>query len=749
MLHKITFRLFEGKQVEMVQYQITPDREAHNRKVHDLFRSLSTLYVSPLDQLRGKVKGAFWWDIVITRDGIRYYATFPAEWQREVLAMMSNTWEGCSIERVETLATAMPAASDVCEMKYRRSDLFALKVDNRMEHEPMDSILSVVADLQDGDIARYSVCAEPISRLDWQDHAERLHQQFRDGRTPKRRRITKKDAFISVGELVTAALQSLSDLVDKILGYDEQKGTKSDDREKRLLMLDGLSRGTVNKMRMPTLNTHIRIAAHSDDPGRKRVIMRTISNSFNDLTAENELERHDYHYKMKPVIMRELNTYRISWPTKLDIDKNKMSNEELGRLVEVPSAYLQDKYEEIDAMDTRQIDVPATLTEKGISIGTVTYKKQTREIYFPVKDWDQLCLPSCVIGGMGSGKTKAFACNRAIGYVEAGYSAVIFDPKKSEVWDQIEAGLPKEKRQRILLGDAIMSLDFREALHSKSARNRLAQILIKFFEDNSDSAGAQTQRFLKAAVFGMRTGRLEEIVKIFTDAKYREKTIETMPEGMHRLTLQQFHQESAARQNQIIGPVWNRLDVILGDEYLERCMRATSGIDMVELLSKRGMCTVFDMPDHLNSREAKDILVNLLSFKIDLAMGLRKDLFPVAVIYDEPHQYLRSADVWKKAAVESRAYRLSYHWLFHSWEQIPASLAQIIKDAGAHYYLYPSSERTYNGLKRIIDPFTVEEGIATKRFHAICALKVGDKRITPLMVHMKAPLNLYQGEKTE
>lgn len=740
MPHKMRFRLFEGKQVEMVQYQVTPDRESHNRKVHDLFRSLSTIYVSPLDQLRGKVKGAFWWDVMIHPEGISYYATFPVEWQREVLAMMTNTWGGCSIERVPDLATAMPSSSDVCEMKYRRSDLFALKVDNRMEHEPMDSILSVVADLEVGDVARYSICAEPISRLDWQDQAERLHQQFRDGSTPKRRRITKKDAFISVGEMITATLQSLSDLLDKILGYDEQKGTKGDDREKRLLMLDGLSRGTINKIRMPVFNAYIRIAAYSENPSHQRVIIRSIANSFNDLTSENELERHDYHEKMKPVIMRELNTYRISWPTRLDIDKNKMSNEELGRLVEVPSAYLQDKYEEIDAMDTRQIDVPAIMLKGGIPLGTVEYKRQKQEVFMPVDDHDQLCLPSCVIGGMGSGKTKAFACNRAIGYVEAGYSSIIFDPKKSEVWEQIEAGLPREKRQRILLGEAIMSLDFREALHSKSARNRLAQILMKFFEDNSDTAGAQTQRFLKSAVFGMRTGRLKEIIKIFTDANYREKTIEAMPEGMHRITLQQFHNESAARQNQIIGPVWNRLDVILGDEYLERCMKATSGIDMVELLSKRGMCTVFDMPDRLNSREAKDILVNLLSFKIDLAMGLRKDLFPVAVIYDEPHQYLRSADVWKKAAVESRAYRLSYHWLFHSWEQIPASLAQIIKDAGAHYYVYPSSEKTYNGLKRVIDPFTVEEGMATKRFHAICALRVGDRRQIPLMVHMKPPI---------
>lgn len=736
------FKFLDREPIEMTQFMITPDRTADNKHVHDLFRAVSSFYASWYDILSGKKNnGAFWWDIMMKHDEIRFFCTVPKAWEREIHMHIENTWPLSSIEEVVN-HTEIPMSSDVCEMKYRRNNIFALQTDRRIEYEPLNSILSIISEMKENDLARVCICAEPISRLDWQDYAERKHTEFQKGSTPKRTRLSKKEIFVSVGEMIINTLQSLFDTVDSAMSKEPIKKEQTDDLEKRWIMIDGqLSRGTVNKIRVPTFNTYIRIASHSSDQHRQQIILRTISNSFNDLTADNELERSDIHPKIKPSIIKELNTYRISWPTRLDFDKNKMSNEELSRLVELPTAGLQDMYaDELPTLSGRQIEVPTALTEGGIPIGEVSFKKESVPVYMPVKDWDQLCLPTCVIGGMGSGKTKGFGCQRAIGYVQCGYNAVIFDPAKSEVWQQIEAGLPKEKRKRILLGKEVISLDFREAMRSPAARGRLAQIILAFFDDNSDAAGAQTQRFLRAAVMGMRTGKLKEIMDIFTDGAYRKTIIQGLKEGMHKTTLMEFDGYKPDRQRQILAPIMNRLDIILGDPYLEKCMNADRGIDMIDVLSEKNMCTVFDIPDRLNTREAKDILINLLSFKIDAAMSLRKDEFPTAIIYDEPHQYLRSAKLWKNAAVEARKYRLAYHWMFHSFNQIPRDLIQIIKDAGPHYYLYQTSQQTYKLLSEEISPFTLEDGMNTKSRHAICALRVGDHRMTPFMARMIKPV---------
>lgn len=726
--------------VEMMHLELFPDRSVDNKGVHNMIRAVSSFYASPLDVWRGKKeKGFIWWDIWMGREGIRFILTIPRSWKKEMLLHIENTWPLCAVEEVKP--PVISDSADVCEMKYRRSNLFALQTDRRLEYEPLRSILSITSEMEPGDNARLSLCVEPISRLDWQDWSEAKYKEFKQGETPKRSRLSKKDLLISAGEAVTGLLQSVLDMAHMATGEEEPKKTKSDDLEKRIIMIDGnLSKGTLNKLKAPTFNTYIRIAASSPDPQRQKIIMRAVSNSFNELTADNELEREDFHSRVKPIVIKELTSYSLSYLTKLDWDKNRMSNEELGRLIEMPTAALQDEFKElIQSMDTRQIEVPATVTKGGLPLGTVTFKKQDVTVYMPTNDWDQLCLPTGVIGGMGVGKTT-FAVQRGVRFVESGFSSVIVDPKKSEVWEGVSKQLPKEKRRRILLGEDVISFDFREALRTKSGRSRLAQIVLTFFQDNTDPAGAQTQRFLRSAVMAMQTGKLREVLKILTDDAYRKQVMGKLADGMHKQTMVEFDAYKPDRQRQILAPVMNRLDLLLGDSYLAECMESDKGLDMVDVLSQKEMCTVFDVPDRMNTRFAKDILINLISFKIDAAMGLRQNLFPVAIIFDEPHQYLRSASLWESVAVEARAYRLAYHWLFHSWEQIPDKLAQIVKDAGPHFILFQSSKKTYTGLKEEIAPFTVEDGLNTKRYHAICALKVGDNRLTPFLCKMGTSL---------
>jgi hypothetical protein len=106
---------------------------------------------------------------------------------------------------------------------------------------------------------------------------------------------------------------------------------------------------------------------------------------------------------------------------------------------------------------------------------------------------------------------------------------------------------------------------------------------------------------------------------------------------------------------------------------------------------------------------------------------------------DEPHQFMSSAKHWKSMVVESRKWRLGLAWLFHSWEQIPRDLAEIIKSAGPHYHLYTSSKKTYRDLAEEIAPFTIEEALKTPRFHAINIIRSGGVTVTPFMAKMTPP----------
>lgn len=377
--------------------------------------------------------------------------------------------------------------------------------------------------------------------------------------------------------------------------------------------------------------------------------------------------------------------------------------------------------------------LPPALTRGGLRIGSVG----RRAVYLPTGDIDELCLPHVVIGQMGCGKTRGFAANLAAEAVKAGLGAIVIDPARGEIGDELEAALPKERIVRVRFGLDPVALDWRESLHAERGRNRLASEMVAFFEAATDDAGAQTVRYLRAAAKAVPTGRLSEVVRLLTDDAYRASRLSDM-RTTERAIWESFAGLSDARRAQIAAPVLNRLDVILGDDYLAQCMDSDDGLDLVALL-ERPCAVVLDVPKAELGAEAVDVLGALLATKIDLAMVLRTSTHPVFVVQDEPHQYLRSARTWRAAAVESRKHRFGFCWLFHAWEQLPRDLQAIIQAAGPHYHLYTSSAATYRALAAEIAPVSVEEAMATPRHSAITILRAGGVTIPPFVAVMSPP----------
>jgi len=95
--------------------------------------------------------------------------------------------------------------------------------------------------------------------------------------------------------------------------------------------------------------------------------------------------------------------------------------------------------------------------------------------------------------------------------------------------------------------------------------------------------------------------------------------------------------------------------------------------------------------------------------------------------------------IWKSVAVESRKWRFSYVWMFHSWERIPRDVATIIKSALPHYHIYTSSQDTYKALGSEIKPFDAEEAMATPMHWAINVIRAGGVTVTPFLAKMMAP----------
>jgi DNA helicase HerA-like ATPase len=310
------------------------------------------------------------------------------------------------------------------------------------------------------------------------------------------------------------------------------------------------------------------------------------------------------------------------------------------------------------------------------------------------------------------------------------------------VYQELKTALPPDKIIRINIGETPISLDWREAYHSKNSKGRLANTILSFFSNTTDEAGAQTSRYVRSAVMAMQGGKLSEILSILEDPKTREEAISRLSDGIHKTTLQDLHEHSDGRRRQILEPILNRFDVILGDEFLSKCFNADKGLDLVDLMSQN-KAVVLEVPKSIVGEEGVSIIGSLISTKIDLAMTLRKekDQKPVFIFLDEPHQYAKSARVWKNATVESRKWKVSYIFCFHEWKQINADLRDIMKSALPHYHIYSSSKNTYKDLLDELRPLTLEDCMKTKRYYAINVLRSGGDYVKPFVAKMAPPLS--------
>jgi len=713
-----------------VHLRITPDNRLTNEAVEQFAQTLC-VYQSPLERWNGRGVDRLPFvslETVLRRGNTSFTVTVPRDTSSLARKAIETTWPNVTITETGDPLTIEPHLTCALEPNYHY--MFAIKVDRR-EISLLSSLLETLNAMEADDTVYIQTLAIPAEK-DWYTGAAEAYERFKAGQMPQKIALNKRTVGKTALKLATKTVLGAIDLVTELITGEEPDPIDLDGAERAAILRDGkLRTETLQKVRGDAFDVMIRVGVVCPDGPRAKAIMRMVTMAFRELDGDNHLVAHTTDPGKTWRKMRERSPG-------VRIAKDYLSIPEVSRLFLLPTRPLQEKYK-LDSVKLLETGLPDLVTSGGLRLGEVTHKGATVPAYFPTDNWDELVLPRVVIGPMGCGKTRGFAGNFVVETVRNGFGCLAIDPAKGQIGDEAEAALPPDKVKRIRLGATPFALDFCEVRHSPRARNRLANAIISFFNTTADDV-LQTARFLRAAVMGMKTGRLSEIVEIFENEAYLSEVIEGMPQGMHRRTLEQFKRETPLMKNRIVSPIYNRLDMILGDEYLAECLDSENSIDMVALMSEP-QAVIFDVPKKLLGQDGVDIVVNLLSVKIDLAMTLREEekQFPFFVLFDEPHQFLRSARAWKSAAVESRKWRVGYVWMFHSWEQIPNDLAEIIKSAGPHYHIYRASKKTFNDLKEELQPYSLDDYMRVPKWHAINSLRIGDEQQVVFISRMDPP----------
>ena len=714
----------------MIHLKITPDLRLDNKNAEHLAQSLC-LYLSPLERFNGKGlnKSPFLsFETILEKDNTHFVVTVPDDIESLAKKSIETSWNKVAVETIEDPFNEPPTLT--CQLSFEYHYMFAIRVDKRT-HGALPSILETINALEKGEKIYIQTIATPAEK-DWFSGAVNAYERFKKGEMPHKFSFTKKQVAKSALKMTTYTALEIANITSLLVTGEEMEKVDLNSGERAKILKDGkLGAATLNKTKGDAYIAEIRIGIVAAKR-RAMALMRMVSMAFRELDGENHLisSTTTPAKQWKKMKERKIGGF---------ISKDYFSIPEISRFHLLPTGDLQEKYR-IPHIDNLEVAIPEILTKEGLYLGDAEVKKKKIRIYESTKNEDILCLPRIVIGGMGSGKTKGYASNFIVECVKNGFGALAVDPAKGEIYREVSSVLSSDQVIKIQLGEVPFSLDWREVKRSPKAKNRLANTVLGFFSTSNEEAGAQTARYIRAAVMAMKTGKLSEIIRIFEDEKYRNSLLQEMKDGIHKLTLEGFGKESESRKRQILSPIYNRLDIILGDEYLSECMECDDGLDLVEIMEQH-KAVIINVPKRELGPEAVDLIVNLISSKLDLAMTLREEekQHPFFAVYDEPHQFLKSAKTWKSAAVESRKWRLGYVWLFHSWEQIPKDLTEIIKAAGPHYILYNSSKKTFKDLAEEIAPYTVDDGLKLKLHHAINVLRAGNGMQPPFIAKMADP----------
>jgi vacuolar-type H+-ATPase subunit E/Vma4 len=714
----------------MIHLKITPDSRIDNKNVEHLAQALC-IYESPLERWNGKGfnRSPFMsFETILEKENTQFVLTIPKELESLAKKSLETTWPQAAIETTTDPFLNAPILTS--QLSYNYHYMFSLKTNKNA----VPSILETINALEPGEKIYIQSIGTPAEK-DWFVNAASAYERFKKGEMPQKWKFNKKVVAQTAVKLAALTALEIASITTELITGKEMEKVDLNGGERASILKDGkLSSATLNKTKAEAYETEIRLGVVANKE-RANALIRMVTMAFRELDGENFLVSHNTKVDKTWKKMKERKVSNL-------VNKDYFSIPEISRLHILPTGELQEKYK-IPNINNLEMEVGKILTSGGLYLGDVEVKKKTMRVYQATDNADILCLPRVVIGGMGSGKTKGYAANFIVESVRNGFGALAIDPAKGEIYQEVSSVLSDDEIIKIQLGEIPFSLDWREVERSKKARNRLANTILGFFATSNEEAGAQTSRFIRAAVMAMQTGKLSEIIRIFEDDEYRNDLVEKMPESLHKVTLESFGNESDKRKAQILSPIYNRLDIILGDEYLSECMESDKGIDLVELMEQK-KAVIINVPKSELGPEVVDLIVNLLTSKLDLAMTLRNEekQHPFFAVFDEPHQFLKSAKTWKAAAVESRKWRLGYVWLFHSWEQIPKDLAEIIKAAGPHYTIYNSSKKTFKDLAEEISPYAIEDGIKLKRHHAINVLRAGNEIQKPFICKMAPPPSL-------
>jgi len=707
----------------------------------------------------------FTYGIVIEHNKASFYLSVPSQWQNWICQRIYSTHTS-SVTTLQNQEDYLNYFDENYTLEWKLKPKykgFKSFITDYRENTPIPSILSCQKDLRPGDKILLELNCKPIDDM-WKETFIKLQSDFRKGRTEG---LNKNFSLFILFDLIMYVVDIIMKFIEMLLEMGDKENTEDKYIEDRVARVENkLESHSLQKVNYNGFATKIRILSQSTDPVRQEMMAKTMFNALKDIAegADNEFiiiskKKNQIH---RPKIILNFNSHIFS-------------TKELGQIQQLPERKWQNEYK-MEKKDIQEIPLPNQLFEGGVPIGKVTWKGETRMVYWNDVDKDVSCLPKATFAFQGYGKTEQLI-RYAIESIKRKHSIFVFDgidkcQMSTKILNYLPSDFPEEKI--IVLQpcnlENVIPLSWSEVDVSSlkdiseiyKLANKLTQELIllldSFVEDNSQKLTPRMRRYLTSAstlVFSLPGTNIIDVLDCLDDYEKRHEFIKKsgLPKRnkivQDLLKLDNIKYDNKGEivevgtKDQDIKFIIDRLDLLLSDFVLRQLFLAKPNPEInFRKWADEGYCVLIQMPEEDTNVSTIDTITTFLISKLWLAMQGRKTDRQVDVIIDEIHK-LKTAKKQLDNIREHRKRRLSYFFSAHKPDDF-GKMLETLKSAGASFMLLGTSRNNLEHFKYEIQPFTIEECLETKKYHAKCIINYDKEFVT-----FDADLNGLVVDKTE
>lgn len=627
-------RTRESDSLNAILLQVTVPRENETKidAAQQMFASLASIRGSgKFENFKPQPHLSF--EIVGMPGDIRFYVHVPAKYRDFVEKQINGAYPEADIVQVNDPA-AKQREGGVIGTEYnifsedgkvafmytnlKSSDYLPLKVFKDLPIDPLSSLTSVLAKMQEGEGAAIQILLRPAD-----------------------------DKWVKAGRSYLAGIK-------KNESNPEKASYKTDAKE-----IEAIE----NKLSKPGYHTTIRIVVCAKTEVSAKAHLSNIFGTFSQFNGVNAFKKREFFHKglfMTDFIYRYFPMFRQT---------SVLSSEELASIYHFPNKGITTPG--IHWLNAKRSAAPSNLPTTGLFLGKSSYRGLTRPVYI---ERDDRRRHTYIIGKTGTGKTE-FLKSMIIQDINNGEGLAVIDPHGDLVEDVMKMIPPKRAEDVILFDpsdtDRPMGFNMLEAETEQQKHfvvNSIIGLMYKLFDPNK--TGIIGPRFEHAVRNAMLTVMYEkgstfiEVMRALTDQNFVQELLPKVEDPIiRRYWTDQIAQTSDFHKSEVLDYITSKFGRFVTNKMIRNIIgQSNSAFNFRQVMDQQKILLINLSKGKIGEENASflglilvpKILVAAMSRQDIIDKEERKDFF----LYVDEFQNFATPD-FAQILSEARKYRLN------------------------------------------------------------------------------------------